>query len=171
MQNPIYRQMGDHTETIEIDFDSSVLKLEELFDIFWQSHNALKVNHYRGKQYQSMILFRNDEQAQVALASKRKWEDKLNGTIQTEIAPLITFYLAEERHQKYYLKRFPKAYFELMSYFPTFCEFVDSTLVARLNGFVREYGSLQSIKMELAEWPLRQKEKGAIESMIQSLKW
>jgi peptide-methionine (S)-S-oxide reductase len=168
---PTYRQMGDHTETLEIDFDPTVIKFEEILDLFWQHHNALRTSNDRGRQYTSLLLYRNDEQKTKALEMKSKWEGIRQGSIHTEISPYTTFYLAEEKHQKYYLKRYPKAFETLIQLFSTHQEFVDSTLVARLNGFVREFGSLKVIRSELESWQLVETELKMIINLIHSLKW
>jgi peptide methionine sulfoxide reductase MsrA len=37
-KNPTYRSLGDHTETVQIDFDPSVIPYGELLAVFWESH-------------------------------------------------------------------------------------------------------------------------------------
>ena len=33
---PTYRDLGDHTETIEIDYDPEEISFEDLLTVFWQ---------------------------------------------------------------------------------------------------------------------------------------
>ncbi len=169
--DPTYRQMGDHTETIEIDYDPSMTDLKELLDLFWMHHNAMKTSSYRGRQYMSLLLYRNELQKEKAYQLKQKWEKDLNGKIQTEISPYKAFYLAEDKHQKYYLKRFQKAYKTVMDCFPTHQEVIDSTLVARLNGFVREFGSLHDVRKDVETWGLSENDCKSVMTIINSLKW
>ncbi|GAE37165.1 peptide methionine sulfoxide reductase MsrA [Halalkalibacter akibai JCM 9157] len=163
--------MGDHTETIEIDFDPDVIQVSELLTIFWGNHNSLRKEVYRGRQYLSLFLYRTEAQRKMALQLKENLEDKLNGVIQTEVSPFTHFYVAEDKHQKYYLKRFPKAYEDLLHLFESHQQFVNSTLVARLNGFVREFGTLQTIRTELEHWKLDEREYQVILKIINGLKW
>jgi peptide-methionine (S)-S-oxide reductase len=37
--NPTYQSIGDHSETIEITFDPSLLSYERLLDLFWEGHD------------------------------------------------------------------------------------------------------------------------------------
>jgi hypothetical protein len=54
--SPTYRNIGNHTETLEIDFDPTIISYEEILDIFWKNHNPLRVNDYKGRQYMSLLL-------------------------------------------------------------------------------------------------------------------
>jgi peptide-methionine (S)-S-oxide reductase len=61
-----------------------------------------------GTQYRSAIYTTSDEQAADAQTTCRNFQAGLTaagyGTITTEIAPLDTFFIAEEYHQKYLAK-------------------------------------------------------------------
>jgi len=93
--------MGDHTETLQIDFDPSQISYEELLDIFWASHRP--TNPPRSRQYMSAILYHSEEQRRAAEASRDRIAAAI-GNVFTRIAPFERFYLAEEYHQKYYEK-------------------------------------------------------------------
>ncbi len=80
---------------------------------------------------------------------KRQIENEGKQKIYTEIKPLENFYIAEGYHQKYYLQNVTKAYKELKGLYSTFSEFVSSTPVARVNGYVAGRISLSSLKDEL----------------------
>lgn len=70
-------------------------------------------------------------------------------------APIITgarFYLAEDYHQKYYLRHDSVLMRELADYKPR--DFVDSTVAARLNGYVARRGSLDQLKSEIESFGL-----------------
>jgi peptide-methionine (S)-S-oxide reductase len=163
--------MGDHTESIEIDFHPELISYEELLDVFWQNHNPLRESFYKGRQYMSLLLHRNEDQEAWALKMKRKWEQTLNGEIQTEMAPFSKFYAAEEYHQKYYLKRYTKAVEEVKSIFLSHSDFVNSTIAARLNGFVAGHGSLGSLKEEINEWGFHPEQTKELVALLNKLKW
>ena len=38
-ENPTYTALGDHTETLQIDFDPSVVSYRDLLAIFWAGHD------------------------------------------------------------------------------------------------------------------------------------
>lgn len=60
--DPTYRHMGDHTETVEVDFDPAVLAYDDILRVFWNGHRPENINSYKGRQYQSMLLYRSPEQ-------------------------------------------------------------------------------------------------------------
>ena len=67
--SPTYRQMGDHTETLEIDFDPDVLRYEDVLRHFWRNHYPNR-DQYKGRQYLSLLRYRGDEQLEVAESSE-----------------------------------------------------------------------------------------------------
>jgi peptide-methionine (S)-S-oxide reductase len=105
-ENPTYRSMGDHTETIQIDYDPEIISFENILDVFWKNHNPLR-SSFGSRQYMSIILYHDDNQKELALKTKKDWEDMLDGEIQTEMVPYSVFYNAEDYHQKYYLRWYP----------------------------------------------------------------
>lgn len=36
---PTYRNLGDHTEAIELDYDPNEISYKQLLDIFWEIHD------------------------------------------------------------------------------------------------------------------------------------
>lgn len=36
---PVYKNLGNHIEAVEIDFDPSVVSYENLLNVFWTNHN------------------------------------------------------------------------------------------------------------------------------------
>ena len=171
LPNPTYRSIGDHSETLEIDFDPEVICYSDILTLFWDSHDAVKDRNYKGRQYLSLLFYHNSEQQKIADQVKSKWEKKYNKQIQTEILPYTHFYRAEDHHQKYFMKRYPKALEEVSNLFPTYTDYINSTIAARLNGFVREYGLLTDIKKELEFWGLSDNEKKILEKLLASIRW
>lgn len=170
-EEPTYRQMGDHTETVEIIFDPERLRYEELLRTFWRSHDAVKDRTYKERQYISLLVYDTEEQRRKA-EQVRGEEELLNGRkIQTELQPFRAFYPAEDHHQKYNLKRFKRATETVRNLFLTMEDFQASTIAARLNGFVREYGSLNDIKAEIKTWGLAQEDLRKLEEMLANIKW
>ncbi len=167
---PTYREMGDHSEVVQVDFDEELLSYELLLETFWSNHNPVNINGYKGRQYQSMLLYRNADQQEVFHRVKQRTEvDK--GTLETEISPCASFYLAEPRHQKYYLKRYPDALAKLSERYPTEKELMNATLAARLNGLAKGYTNLGRIVDEIGRWSMDDSERAETIALIRGIRW
>ena len=114
MANPSYKDVctgrTGHAEVVEVTYDPSRVKYEDLLNVFWTSHDPTTLNRQgpdRGTQYRSAIFYHNDAQRVAAIASKGHWEvsEKFGRPIVTEITPASTFYKAEEYHQRYLEKQ------------------------------------------------------------------
>jgi peptide methionine sulfoxide reductase msrA/msrB len=111
--NPTYPEVKKgntgHAESIEIVFDPSRLKFEDLLAYFFKLHDPTTQNRQGndiGSQYRSAIFYHSDEQRAAAEKVKaqvdesRKWKKP----VVTEIVPASEFYSAEDYHQKYLVK-------------------------------------------------------------------
>jgi len=150
--NPTYYNLGDHTETVQIEYDPDQISYQELLDVFWTSHNAARPS--LSVQYKSIIFYHDEEQMRLALESKSRHEAEWNTTILTEILPYTRFYLAEDYHQKYYLNNVPDLKKELTAIYPDVNDFVDSTAVARVNGYVGGNGDSEVLHQEIDSYGL-----------------
>ncbi|MGN7388913.1 peptide-methionine (S)-S-oxide reductase MsrA [Sporosarcina sp. SAFN-015] len=168
--SPTYRQMGNHTETIEIDFDPAIIRYEDVLRHFWRNHYPNR-DQYKGRQYLSLLRCRGDEQLKIAEHVKEEMEVELGERIETEIAPFTDFILAEERHQKYYLKRYPKALDQLQMLYPEPSMLINSTFAARLNGFVKGFRSKDSLMEELAGWEIGLEGRTVLLDLFSKMKW
>lgn len=123
--------MGDHTESIEIDFDPSVISYDGILDIFWSQHDPTRNSSSR--QYMHAVFYSSAEQQAAALASAARIEKK-RGKIATHILPRTEFTLAEDYHQKYHLRQqreLMAAISRKFSLSPS--AFTDSTAIMLLN--------------------------------------
>jgi peptide methionine sulfoxide reductase MsrA len=109
-----------------------------LLDVFWSAHDARIPAH--SVQYRSAILYRTDDEREAAEASKARIEASA-GPVSTAIEPLGHFHRAEPYHQKYRLRSRRDLMQEFRARFATDAEFVDSTVSARVNGWLDGYGS------------------------------
>jgi len=112
-RNPTYREVSSggtgHFEAVQVLYDSNKINYKELLDIFWRHVNPTDPGGQfvdRGDQYRSAIFYHNDEQRQLAEASKKELAKSgvFNKPIVTPILPLDRFYVAEDYHQDYYKK-------------------------------------------------------------------
>lgn len=167
---PTYRHMGDHTETVEIDFDPTIISYEEILRKFWQNHYPNRGN-YKGRQYISMLRYRSGQQKEAIKKVRKEMERNLGEAIETEIAEYENFTMADERHQKYYLKRYPNTLQQLQDLFPKPELLIDSTFAARLNGFVKGYGKLRLLKNEIALWNIDEEDREVLLNKLETIKW
>lgn len=148
--NPTYHGLGDHTETIQIDFDTNQLSYKEILDMFWKNHNAARQPY--SIQYKSAIFYANELQKSMALDMKEALENNLKAKIYTDILPLPTFYYAELYHQKYYLQLETALAMEIRNKFSSAKEFINSTEAARLNSYIAGYGTVENINDSAAKF-------------------
>ena len=146
-KNPTYVSLGDHSETIEIEFDPKKISYKELLDIFWESHEPTTRSFSR--QYASFIFFHSKEQKKLAQETKEQLESMKRQKAYTEIVSADTFYPAEDYHQKYYLRRYEPLVKELIALYPPPDDFTKSTPAARVNGYLGGNGTLEQLKKEL----------------------
>jgi len=120
--DPTYEEVcsgkTNHAEMVEVIYDSSIISYEKLLAEFWVMHDPTSLNQQGGDigtQYRSAIYTTSAEQLSQAISSKETYQKELskNGMdkIVTEILPAsgVTYWLAEEYHQKYLAKN-PNGY-------------------------------------------------------------
>ena len=117
-------------------------------DVFWDSHNP--VGQSWSRQYMSIVFYHNEEQRDIAVESKQRGEMKLGREIATEIIPFSEFYMAEDYHQKYYLRQESELMKGFNAIYPAIEDFMFSTAVTRVNGYVGGYGTLETFEEELS---------------------
>ena len=112
--NPTYQEVctdeTGHAEAVEVFFDPEKVSYDTLLNIFWENHNPTQLNRQGpdfGSQYRSAIFYHSESQKAQAEASKAALEasKKFRNPIVTLIEPAVTFYRAEEYHQRYLEKR------------------------------------------------------------------
>jgi len=141
---PTYRSIGDHAESIQLDYDPRILSYEALLDVFWASHNPCSGGWTR--QYMSAILVHDERQRALATASLAREQAKLAKPITTEILSADPFTRAEDYHQKYYLRQTPWLFLAVARQVGERDRFTDSTAAARLNAAAG--GQLERARIE-----------------------
>lgn len=131
MDNPTYRDVcsgrSGHAEVVMVEYDPAIVTTQELLDIFWKSHDPTQGNRQgmdMGTEYRSIVLCEDEEQLQVARASKEAQQEKINKEallgkvlasvtgkkgenivdITTTVDLLPVFWEAEKVHQNYYAR-------------------------------------------------------------------
>jgi peptide-methionine (S)-S-oxide reductase len=137
VENPSYRQVctgaTGHAEVIQVTFDPSLISVKELLQIFFAVHDPTTLNQQGadvGTQYRSVIFYRNADQKAVAeqviheVQKAKLWDNP----IVTEVAPMKTFYKAEDYHQEYFRVNGSQPY----------CRFVIAPKVAKFRQHYRD---------------------------------
>ncbi len=145
--NPSYHDLGDHTETVQVDFDPAIVSYEQLIIVFLDTHNPFAPSWSR--QYMSAVFFHNESQKETAERVISDYQSKHTRTVQTRVLPVNEFYLAEDYHQKYLLQLNRQIMQEYNTIFSVFQDFVNSTSAARANGFVTGKGSIELLNSSL----------------------
>lgn len=147
LKNPTYHHLGDHSESIQIDYDPTKISYEKLLEVFWSSHNPTQRSW--STQYKAAIFYHNEEQKRLAIETRDREAAKRKSKIMTEILPATEFYRAEAYHQKHRLRGEPAVMKELQALYPSDEDLVNSTAAARLNGYLDGYGAIGSLEEEL----------------------
>jgi methionine-S-sulfoxide reductase len=150
--SPTYSAIGDHTETVQVDYDPTVVSYEDLLAVFWDSHNPLAQPYSR--QYRAAVFVHDDEQRAAAEASFAREAIGRGARILTVIEPLTSFTRAEDYHQKYWLRRVDLIFDELTACYETDRDLVDSLAAARLNGYLGGHGDAEQLQREIARFGL-----------------
>jgi len=113
VEDPSYREVcsGDtgHAEVVRLEFDPDAIAFEDLLRVFFTIHDPTQLNRQGpdvGTQYRSIVLYESDAQREATEAFIAGLEDEgvYDDDVVTEVEPLETFYVAEEKHQDYYEK-------------------------------------------------------------------
>ena len=121
--NPTYAQVCSgrtgHAEVIKIDFDAALVAVEDLFAVFFATHDPTTLNRQGndvGTQYRSAIFYTTDAQKIAAEKYIAELESSAPGgaAIVTEVTPLDKFYPAEEEHRNYYARNKDAAYCQVI---------------------------------------------------------
>ena len=109
--NPTYEQVCEkntgHAEVLQVVFDSTQISVDEILEIFWQTHDPTTLNRQGndvGPQYRSVVFYHNENQKARAEFFKKQLDASgaFPGKIVTAIEPFQNFYAAENYHQDYY---------------------------------------------------------------------
>lgn len=120
--NPSYWDLhkpdNTHAEVVEVTFDSGIISLDTILEIFWAMHDPTTLNQQGndiGVEYRSIILYSSDAQKRTIDQSIENTAKKLwDKSITTEIKPLEKFWPAETEQQDYFNKHPEQAYCQVI---------------------------------------------------------
>jgi peptide-methionine (S)-S-oxide reductase len=123
VDNPTYKQVcggnTGHAEVVQVSYDPRVVSLDEILEVFWQTHDPTTLNRQGadvGTQYRSAIFYHTEEQRQIAEHYKKKLDASgaFKGAIVTEISAFTNFYPAEDYHQQYFTENPDQGYCQMV---------------------------------------------------------
>ena len=123
VKDPSYRDVCNgntgHAEVARIAYDPAVITLDELLEVFWQTHDPTTLNRQGadvGTQYRSAIFCHTDEQLRIALEYKKKLDASgaFRSPLVTEVVRADVFYPAEDYHQNYYALNGEQGYCQMV---------------------------------------------------------
>lgn len=144
--DPTYRRLGDHTESLQVDFDPQIVSYADLLAVFWRAHEPTRPAFSR--QYMSAVFWHDPRQRRIAERTREEQAAR-RATIHTRIAALGRFYRAEDYHQKYYLRSRRELLAEMRAHYPDARDLTDSTAAARLNGYLGGHGTRAQLAKEI----------------------
>jgi peptide-methionine (S)-S-oxide reductase len=145
--DPFYESLGDHIESVEVEYDPSQISYQDLLDTFWAGHTPTLKPYAR--QYMPAIFYHTREQQRLAEQSKADGAAQEQKPIYTQILPAARFYAAEDYHQKYWLRHQLDLMHEFRAMYPDDADIVTSTAAARVNGYVAGYGTRAALLTEI----------------------
>ena len=119
--NPSYQNVctgaTGHAEVVDISYDSEVISLSELLDIFFVIHDPTTLNAQgadKGTQYRSVVYYSSEEEKKVILDLIKKQQDNFKDKIVTEVSEIEDVYPAEAYHQNYYKQNSSQGYCQVV---------------------------------------------------------
>jgi peptide-methionine (S)-S-oxide reductase len=161
--DPTYHSLGNHTETIRVEYDPDTVSYAELLEIFFAEHDPHAKSWSR--QYASLILAADKEQLRQAEAAVDKLARESGKRVSTGVRLLDTFYPAEDYHQKFYLRRYRDIAAELQDIYPDPRDFRRSTAAARINAVLGGYGDVEAVKNMSGELGLSDNARSTLEAV------
>ncbi len=120
-ENPDYQAVSSgttgHAEVVQVRFDSEVVQLDVLLDLFWRIHDPTTLNRQGadvGTQYRSVIFYLGEEQQKIVQRSVESAAAGFADPIVTQVQELEAFYPAEDYHQDYFARNPAAGYCQLV---------------------------------------------------------
>ena len=122
IKNPGYREVvngnTNHAEVCQITYNPEVIKLKNIFEIFFLIHDPTTLNRQGndiGRHYRSIILYHYEGELDLIQSEIDKYnKEYFENNIVTEVQKFKSFYPAENYHQEYYKNNTDQPYCKLV---------------------------------------------------------
>ena len=115
-ENPVYKDvkkgLTGHAETLEIQYDDTVISLPKIIDLYFDIIDPVSVNQQGediGISYRTGIYYVEKIDFEIIQSKYNEIQKKYDLPLAVEVEPMKNFFNAEEYHQKY-LDKNPGAY-------------------------------------------------------------
>ena len=101
-----------HAETLEIEYDDTVISLPKILDLYFDIIDPISVNQQGedvGISYRTGIYYVDEKDLEMIQTKYDEIQKQYDSALAVELEPLKNFFNAEEYHQKY-LDKNPGAY-------------------------------------------------------------
>jgi len=116
LDNPTYQDVltgkTGHLEAVEITYDPGQVSYQELTEFFFEIHDPTQANGQGpdiGAQYLSAVFYSSEKEKEISQELVNLLKNK-GFDVVTKIIPAETFWIAEEYHQDYYVKKNQQPY-------------------------------------------------------------
>lgn len=147
---------------MQLEYDPNRTTYSDLLTRFWKDHDPTALHK---AQYMSAIFYHDEEQKKLAEQTRNEHQKTLRRPIVTKILPAKRFYDAEDYHQKYLLRQKPSL---LKSLGLNSVELINSSVAARLNGYMGGYGSLKDFEAEVDDLKITDAQADMVRKIISS---
>lgn len=110
-KNPTYEQVKcqetGHRETIEIEYDETLISYSKILDVFFDNVDPFDDGGQfidRGHSYTTAIYYNTTNERDIAIAKINDIEKTTGRVVVVSIEPSKAFYMAEEYHQEFSIK-------------------------------------------------------------------
>lgn len=103
INNPTYRNHGDHAEAVEVIYDPAQVSFKTLVDVYFASQYIEQVNGQgpdHGESYRSIIFYQNTDQKNI-IDTKIAALTKEGYKVAAEVKAFQKFWVGEDYHQNY----------------------------------------------------------------------
>lgn len=108
-EDPTYKAVCSgttgHAECVQLEYDPGTVSYEQLLYVHFTTHDPTTEDREGpdvGSQYRSAVFYHDEDQRDTVEQVIDELGDTFDEPIVTEVAPLETFYPAEQHHQDYY---------------------------------------------------------------------
>ncbi len=144
VENPSYEEVctgtTGHTETVQVVYDSSVVSLRHLLELYFDIIDPYSINKQgndRGPQYRTGIYYTKEADGQIAQSFIAEKQAATDRKIVVEVEPVRNFFPAEAYHQDY-LEKNPFGYCHISrDKFRKAATSVDSSLIPNVGETVK----------------------------------
>ena len=116
--HPTYRRIGDHTEVVEVHYNTKLITLSDILEVFFENHDYSAVFPSR---YMSSVFYTDERQKDeteyfIKHNLVRRWHKSQvqEGDVATVVKPLTSYHDAEHIYHKYYLQNVPTLMLQLL---------------------------------------------------------